>query len=301
MRKSLSYIILFLMINAGNINAQKIDVQGHRGARGVYPENSIPAFIYAIDQGVTTLELDVVISADGKVVVSHEPWMNPNICLAPDGSELKGDEKDYNLFRMTYEQIGRYDCGSKANKSFPEQKKVFTQKPLLSEVIATAERYMKGNTGYEFDYNIEIKSSESGDGIFHPGPEEFSDIVYSLIDQYLPWERVVIQSFDFRVLQYWNKTYPHVRLAALVENMRPVETNLGALGFVPAIYSPNYMLLNKKAVEELHERDIKVIPWTVNDTDKMQDLVKMGVDGIITDYPNRAREIGLTLKFDKKK
>jgi glycerophosphoryl diester phosphodiesterase len=286
---------------SGTVHAQKIDVQGHRGARGMYPENSIPAFIYAIDQVVTTLELDVVISADGKVVVSHEPWMNPTICLAADGSELTGDEKSYNLFKMTYEEISRFDCGSKENKSFPEQKKVFTQKPLLSDVIATVERYMKGNTGYEFDYNIEIKSSESGDGVFHPSLEEFSDIVYSLIDQYLPWERVVIQSFDFRVLQHWNKNYPEVRLAALIENVRSVETNLGALGFIPAIYSPYYMLLNKKVVDELHERNIKVIPWTVNDSDKMQELVKMGVDGLITDYPNRAKEIGLTLTFDKKK
>ena len=301
MQRSLSVLFLLIMILSGTADAQKIDIQGHRGARGMYPENSIPAFIYAIDQGVTTLELDVVISADGKVVVSHEPWMNHNICLTADGSELTGDEKSYNLFKMTYEEISRFDCGSKVNKSFPDQKKVFTQKPLLSEVIATAERYMKGNTGFEFDYNIEIKSSESGDGIFHPSPEEFSDIVYSLIDQYLPWERVVIQSFDFRVLQYWNKNYPEVRLAALIENPRSVETNLGALGFIPAIYSPYYLLLNKKVVDELHERNIKVIPWTVNDTAKMQELVKMGVDGLITDYPNRAKEIGLTLKFDKKK
>ena len=263
----------------------------------MYPENSIPGFIYAIDQGVTTLEMDVVISKDGKVVVSHEPWMNTDICVGPDGSELKGDDHDYNLYEMTYDEIRRYDCGSNGNSRFPEQKQISTNKPLLSEVITSAERYMKGNTGFEFEYNIEIKSNERGDGIYHPEPGEFSDIVYKVIDEYLPWERVVIQSFDFRVLQYWNKTYPDVRLAALVENVRSIETNLGALGFVPYIYSPNYMLLNKKVIEDLHERDIRVVPWTVNKTEKMLELKKWGVDGLITDYPNKAREIGLTLKF----
>jgi len=283
-----------------DLHAQLFDLQGHRGARGMYPENSIPAFIYAIDQGVTTLELDVVISSDGKVVVSHEPWMNPDICLAPDGSELGNEASErYNLYKMTYAEISRFDCGSKGNSRFSEQERVTTNKPLLGDVIATAERYMKGNTGFEFDYNIEIKSDERGDGVYHPSPEEFSELVYKVIDEYLPWERVVIQSFDFRVLQYWNRTYPDVRLAALVENVRSIETNLGALGFVPAIYSPNYMLLTKKAIDELHERGVKVIPWTVNDTDKMLELKRWGVDGLITDYPNRAKEIGLTLTFDK--
>ncbi|MEJ2005138.1 MAG: glycerophosphodiester phosphodiesterase family protein [Cyclobacteriaceae bacterium] len=299
MRYSLFLILICTFFLTAPLKAQLFDLQGHRGARGMYPENSIPAFIYAIDQGVTTLELDVVISADGKVVVSHEPWMNPEICLAPDGSELDKDGSAYNIYVMTYAEISRYDCGSMGNRRFPEQNRVTTNKPLLSDMISTVERYMKGNTGYEFDYNIEIKSSESGDGVFHPAPAEFSELVHDVIDQYLPWDRVVIQSFDFRVLQYWNKTYPDVRLAALVENVRSIETNLGSLGFTPHIYSPNYMLLNKKKIEELHERGIKVIPWTVNDTDKMIELKKWGVDGLITDYPNKAREVGLTLQFDK--
>ena len=200
---------------------------------------------------------------------------------------------------MTYEEISRFDCGSQGNSRFPEQQKMVTRKPLLSDVIATAERYMKGNTGFEFDYNIEIKSTEDGDGIYHPSPEEFSDIVYNLIDQYLPWERVVIQSFDFRVLQYFHRQYPDVRLAALIENTRSIETNLGALGFIPEIYSPYFMLLSKKAVDELHERGLRVIPWTVNDKDKMLELQKWGVDGLITDYPNRAAEAGLTVKLKK--
>ncbi len=292
----LIFLSLFLF---GQVQAQKTDVQGHRGARGMMPENSIPAFIYAIDQGVTTLELDVVISADGEVVVSHEPWFNPEICTGPQGKSLeKTDRDELNIYKLTYEEIRTFDCGSLENNRFPEQKKMTVSKPLLRDVIKEAERYTRSKTRYAVNYNIELKSNEDGDGIYHPEPAEFARIVHDLIDDYLPWERVTIQSFDFRMLQYWNKTYPDVQLAVLIENMRSVDTNLGALGFLPRIYSPHYKLINEKTVKELHEKGIKVIPWTVNDEKEMKQLVDWGVDGLITDYPNRASEIGLTRKIN---
>jgi glycerophosphoryl diester phosphodiesterase len=280
--------------------AQKIDIQGHRGARGMMPENSIPAFIYALEQGVTTLELDVVITKDRQVLVSHEPYFNPEICLGPDGKSLKNlDKEALNIYQLTYEEIQRYDCGSLANDRFPEQQKLYVNKPLLSDVIRQVERYTKSHSGFEVAYNIELKSSPEGDGSFHPSPEEFSKLVYQTIDDYLPWDRVIIQSFDFRILQYWNKNYPDVTLAALVENIRSIDTNLGALGFVPDIYSPAFELLSEKNVKELHDKKIRVIPWTVNNEKDMERLVAWGVDGIITDYPNKANALGLTRKKQK--
>ncbi len=299
MQKPYLFLLIFFFTPM-MVHSQKTDIQGHRGARGMMPENSIPAFIYAIDQGVTTLELDVVISKDGQVVVSHEPWINEDIWVGPDGKSLNNKSKEeLNIYSLTYEEIKGYDCGSAGNKRFPDQQKMYVNKPLLRDVIKQAERYTRSETGYEIRYNIELKSGEEGDNIFHPAPAEFSDIIHALIDDYLPWERVTIQSFDFRILQYWNNTYPDVQLAALVENMRSVETNLGALGFLPRIYSPNYKLISEKAVKELHEKGIQVIPWTVNEKEDMEMLVKWGVDGIITDYPNRAKELGLTRNLDK--
>ena len=277
-----------------HLDAQQVDIQGHRGARGVMPENTIPAFLYALDQGVTTLELDLAITADKMVVVSHEPWISSEICLSKEGEPLK-EGKSLNIFKMTYDQVKSYDCGSKDHPRFPGQEKVNVHKPLLSDVIKSAERHIKSYTRYEVDYNIEIKSQPAGDNVYHPSPEEFSDLVYELIGQYLPWERVVIQSFDFRVLKYWNKKYPSVRLAALVENMKSIDTNLANLGFKPAIYSPYYKLLSQKKVANLQKRGIKVIPWTVNDTTQMKKLVDWKIDGIITDYPNLAKELGLTV------
>ncbi|MEM7107954.1 MAG: glycerophosphodiester phosphodiesterase [Bacteroidota bacterium] len=277
--------------------SQKTDIQGHRGARGMLPENTIPAFIYALDQGVTTLELDLAVTKDQQVVVSHEPWISAEICLDENKNELP-EGRDLNIYAMTYVEVRSYDCGSKVHKRFPTQEKVATYKPLLSDVIKSSERHIKSYTRYEVDYNIEIKSHPQSDGKYHPTPKEFSDLVYKLIDQYLPMERIVIQSFDFRVLKYWHKQYPNVRLAALVENQKSIDTNLANLGFKPDIYSPDYKLLSKAKVANLKSRGIKVIPWTVNDTTSMQQLMDWKVDGLITDYPNRAKALGLTLDFE---
>lgn len=276
----------------------KFDIQGHRGARGLKPENTIPAFLTALDSGVTTLELDVVITKDKEVIASHEPWMSAAICSDPSGKPVyEKEEKKYNIYKMSYAQVKQFDCGSRGNARFPEQEKMAVSKPLLSEIIIAAENHIKNFTRYEVDYNIEIKSEKELDGKFQPAPEEFSDLVYNLIDQYLPLERMVIQSFDFRVLKYWHEKYPHVRLAALVENLNTIDENMRDLGFTPSIYSPDYRLLSKSEVHHCHELNMRVIPWTVNDPAEMLALKGMGVDGFITDYPDRAAKFKRTLSI----
>jgi glycerophosphoryl diester phosphodiesterase len=287
-------LIILSLISANMLKAQNtIDIQGHRGARGKMPENSIPAFIYALDQGVTTLELDVVITKDGQVVVSHEPFLSHEICYDSLNVEiLESKEKTFNIYQMSYDQVSKCDCGSKGNPRFAEQTKIKTSKPLLSDVISEVEKHIKGTTHYEVQYNIEIKSDESGDDIFHPTPEVFSELVNVVITEYLPWRRIIIQSFDFRTLKYWHLKYPKVKLAALVENQKSIKSNLSNLGFNPNIYSPDYKLLTKNKVGELHNLGIQVVPWTVNDKSDMKKLVSWKVDGLITDFPDRAVELG---------
>ncbi|MBI1767813.1 MAG: glycerophosphodiester phosphodiesterase [Bacteroidetes bacterium] len=299
--------------SSAQIFTPKFDVQGHRGARGLMPENTIPAFLMALDSGVTTIELDLAVTKDKRVIVSHEAWMNSDFCLDPNGKEIRGrEEKKFNIYRMTYYQVKQWDCGSKGNAKFSEQKKVKAFKPLLSDAIVAVENHIKNFTRYEVDYNIEIKCSEGGDGIFHPKPEEFSDLAYRLIDQYLPWDRVIIQSFDTRVLKYWHQKYPNVRLALLIDNLKDASENLSELGFFPDVYSPEFHLLDKNEVNHLHAltptrilklgkkiQRMRIIPWTVNDESDMKDFIEMGVDGIITDYPDRARKLKLTLNGKK--
>ncbi len=287
---------------SAQIYLPKFDVQGHRGCRGLKPENSLPAFLTALDSGVTTLEMDVTITKDNQIIVSHEPWMSAVICLPPTGKAITiKEEKKFNIFQMTYEEVKQWDCGSRGNERFPEQTKINIYKPLLSEVIVAVEKHIKNFSKYEVDYNIEIKTTPEGDGKFHPKPDEFSDRVYDLLDQFLPMERVIIQSFDFRVLKYWHTKYPDIRLAALVENTKTVDENINELGFYPSIYSPDYKLLSKEVVKYCRELKMRVIPWTVNDPTEMKVLKGMGVNGFITDYPDRAAKLKMTLNLTNKK
>ena len=297
------FIATFLLLFAISMStlSQKLpsfDVQGHRGARGLMPENSIPAFLMALDSGVTTVEMDLAITKDGQIVVSHEPWMSADYCLDPGGNAIdKKNEKSFNIYEMTYEEVRQFDCGSAGNAKFPEQQKMKVHKPLLSEAIVAIENHIKNYTQFEVDYNIELKSEPSGDGIYHPVPSEFSDMVYDVIDQYLPLERVIIQSFDFRVLQYWHEKYPDIKLLALVDDLKSTERHLNELGFDPDMYSLPYRLMSKSKVDFLHQRNIKVIPHEVDKISEMLAVKGMGVDGFITDYPNRAKQFTHTLNI----
>ena len=297
-------LLLAVIVLCSELTAQtyipKFDIQGHRGARGLRPENTIPAFLLALDSGVTTIELDLAVTKDGQLVVSHEPWMSPAICTDPSGKSDDKNERKHNIYQMTYAQVKLWDCGSKGNGNFSQQEKMAASKPLLSDVIVAVENHIKSFSRYEVDYNIEIKSLPEGENKFHPKPAVFSEMVFKLVDQYLPLDRVVIQSFDFRVLKYWHEKYPAVRLSALVENKDTIDENLAELGFTPSVYSPDYNLVTREMVTELHSKKMRVIPWTVNEPGDMLSLKGMNVDGFITDYPDRAAKFKRTLNLQSK-
>ena len=291
--KHIFFQIISLLMIMTSTNAQTFDYEGHRGCRGLMPENTIPAFKKALDLGVTTLELDVCISKDHQVVVSHEPYMNMLFCTKPDGTPVtKADEKMLNLYTMTYEEIKQYDSGIRGNILFPEQQKMATHKPLLRELIEACEAYIKEKKIKPVKYNIEIKSEEKEYGISQPKTvEEFSDLVYQEIIKQLKPERIILQSFDFNVLKNWHlqmnaKKYKQVILSALVEN-EMVDPTLAKLGFNPDIFSPYYKNLIKRRVDMCHEKGIKVVPWTVNTIEDMKAMKAIGVDGLISDYPDR--------------
>ena len=264
------------------------DLQGHRGARGLAPENSLPAFKKALSLGVNTLELDVVISKDEQVVVSHEPWMNHQICLTPEGESVSAEnEKELNLYQMDYQKIKKYDCGSKEYSNYPDQENQTTYKPKLSEVIQLVQSFNE-QQNKAVHLNIEIKSMPEGDHIYHPAPKKFVELVIDVLDtSKFPQKDYNLQSFDFRILKAIHQGYPDIRLAALVYQS-DLETSLNKLGFKPDIHSPYYPLVNRELIKNAHQKNIKVIPWTVNSKTDMLNLLKLGVDGIITDYPGMA-------------
>lgn len=268
------------------VMCQQVDFQAHRGGRGLMPENTIAAMKHAIDlRTVHTLEMDVVISKDGKVVVSHDPYFNPAITTTPAGSYLDAKEApSVRLYNMTYDSIRRYDVGLKIHPDFPRQQKIPAVKPLLSDLIDTVEAYAAGR---KMLYNIEIKSKEKTDGINHPGVDEFVSAVISVLQKKGVLDRVTIQSFDPRPLMLLHQRYPNLKTSFLVDkDAGNAADQLSKLGFTPAVYSPAFATVTKEMVDLCHSRKIQVVVWTVNSLDEMKKMVAMGVDGIISDYPD---------------
>ncbi len=281
MRGLLCVLLCINLISMG----QSPVIQGHRGCRGLYPENSLPAFQHALDMGVTVLEMDVCLSADGQVYVSHEPYLNPLYASFPDGKPVT--DASINLYQKTYAEIKSFDVGSRGNKLFPEQARVSTYKPLLSEVLALGEAFAR-KSGRPVYYNIEIKSEPAEYGKSQPATvKEFADRVWSVISAHISPSSLILQSFDFAVLHYWKTAIHQGRISALVEKETP-EQMLASLGFVPDIFSPSHKYLTKAQIDFCHARGMQVIPWTINTTAEMQQFSDWQVDGIITDYPNRA-------------
>jgi len=273
-----------------------IDLQGHRGARGLLPENSIPAFLHALDLGVTTLEMDVTINAQGHVVVSHEPWMSAKICSHSDGREVtEEEEQTLRIYAMTDDQVASFDCGSRGHPDHPEQQAMPVVKPLLSDVFsAVASRAESTDRNARFGqvlYNIEIKSMPEGDRIFHPEVMEFANALYRVVEQHVLVEQTTVQSFDPRALEAMHEIDPQIAISLLVENRDGLQQNLARISFLPQIYSPDYQLLDQAQIDAAHTQGILVIPWTVNDEITIRELVKMGVDGLITDYPDLGAEV----------
>ena len=271
----------------------KFDQQGHRGCTGLMPENTIPAFLKAIDLGVTTLEMDVVISKDNKVVVSHDPYFDYLITTKPGGNYFTNEEgKAMKLYQMNYNEIKKYDVGLKPHPDFPQQQNIPAIKPLLTTVVDSVIYHMRTMRRPPVWYNIEIKSDSGGDGIDHPAPAEFVELVMNAIKESGIERWTIIQSFDLRPLQYIHEHYPEMKIAILIDdiNTKSFKKNIRALGFTPVTYSPEYRLVSSKLIKECHDAGVLIIPWTVNSKKEIDSLKSLGVDGIITDYPNLFNE-----------
>ncbi|RXJ45746.1 glycerophosphodiester phosphodiesterase family protein [Gelidibacter gilvus] len=266
----------------------KTEVQGHRGDRGNLPENTIEGFLSALHKGVDVIELDVVITKDHKVVVSHEPNMSSLYMSKPSGDPiLKSEENSYNLYQMTYDSIKYFDSGSRENINFPDQQKLKTFKPLLSDVFSTIENEIKEKRLPLVKYNIELKSDKKDYGIYQPHPEDFVSLVMQVVHDSQLENQINIQSFDPVLLNIVHKWHPLIEIAYLVSNAG-IQKNLRLLNFKPQIYSPNFKLLKtQKIVDSIKSLHMKVIPWTVNNEEDIEQMVRLHVDGIITDYPER--------------
>jgi len=265
------------------------DTQAHRGGRGLMPENTIPAMLNALGFGVITLEMDVVITKDKKVVLSHEPFFNHEIATKPNGSLVtEAEEKSLNIFQMNYDEVKKFDVGLRPHPRFKQQEKLAAVKPLLSDVFEAVKNQMiNSKRPYPF-FNIETKCQPATDNLYHPEPAEFVDLLMKIIKEKGMEKYVLIQSFDFRTLQYLHKNYPSIATAMLIEDAdkSTFDDQLKKIGFTANVYSPHYLLVNEELIKKCHQNKMRIIPWTVNEKKEMERLKALGVDGIISDYPN---------------
>lgn len=290
-----------------------LDLQGHRGARGLAPENTLPAFARALAVGVTTLELDCAITRDGVVVVSHDPALNPEITRGPDGDWLA--RGDFAINSLAYAELQRYDVGrirpgTGYAQRFPDQQPVDgTRIPRLADVFALTRK--SGNRSVRF--NIETKISPR-----HPdqtaAPDAFARALIAVLRKEGMAQRAAIQSFDWRTLAVVQKEAPEIPTVYLTAQQNFLDNIMAEQGASPwtaplhvsqfggsvpqmvkaaggAVWSPFYREVSPGNLREARELGLKVVVWTVNDEADMRRMIELGVDGIISDYPDRLRKI----------
>lgn len=275
-------------VKMNEVKFPSFSAEAHRGGRGLVPENTILAMEDAMSYpAVTTLEMDTHITKDGKVVVTHDDYLSPGFMLTPEGQEIPtSDAKKYNVFKMNYEELRKFDIGTKPHKDFPQQRKVKTYIPLLADLIDTVQAEIKTKGKKQYFYNIETKCSAKGDGVTNPTPDVFVKLLMEVIKAKKIENYVVIQSFDKRTIQILKKEYPNIRTSFLVSNKKSYEENMADLGFKPFILSPAYNMVDANLIKKAHADGVKVIPWTANTPEEVARLKSLGVDGLITDYTN---------------
>lgn len=275
-------------------NSKSMDLQGHRGARGMRPENTLPAFEYCVDQRMTTIELDTNVTHDKQLIIHHDTILNSDICLDEHGVPVE----PLNIRSLSVGELQKLDCGSLQNEKFPQQVTIKNTRLMTLDAFFDRFRHtrIKGQSHRSIQFNIEIKFGED------PSQSEIleaADIMVKAIEKAKMVDRTTIQSFAIKVLPEIKKRNNLIKTSALFSPTRFQGLKM-ILGFnanredivektieIKAdVISPYYLYINKEFVDICHKHNIKVIPWTVNEEEIMKELFDSGVDGMISDYPS---------------
>jgi len=264
-----------------NSFGQEMKIYGHRGCRGLLPENTLSSFNKAIELGVDGIEWDVVVNKENKLYISHEPYIDTSYCQLINGEKIKNKSKSsLNIYKMNKEEIEKYDCGSIYQKKFPKQKLYEAQKPTVKEAFAELK---EKNPIILF----EIKSSLEDYGKYQPYPEEYCNIIKKEVENYKYLDNIIFMSFDDQIINKLHDIMPSQRLVYLIYKPQlDTKSYLKKLDFKPFALGMYYPLISRKTIKRLHNKKINVFAWTVNDLKKGNELEKIGLDGLITDYPN---------------
>ncbi len=255
-------------------HSKGLKIHGHRGCRGLRPENTLPAFRHALELGVDVLELDLGVTADNRLLVSHDPHLTPELCRHWDGRPL---EREVAIHSLTLAEAQRFDCGALKNPRFPKQVPVpHTPPPTLEQVFELA----KGHPRVEFNVETKIFADRPE---LTPSPAEFARMVVEAVQRYGMEKRVIVQSFDPRTLREVRKLAPGIRLSVLSSDGKDYIALAQEIG--AEVVSPEHSRLTEAEVKRAHAARLQVVPWTANDEASWKRLLDMGVDAIITDDP----------------
>lgn len=285
-------VICFAQFTQCSPRQSGIDLQAHRGGAGLMPENTFTSMKNALDLGVNTLEMDLQISADGKVVVSHDNYFHYRCSIRPDGSPVeKGEPREY-LYTMPYDSIAKYEVGLKTWEQWPQKALVSEHVPLVSDLIDFTEKYAREKHLGLPGYNIEIKSSRGeGEGTLWPEYKYFCDTCIPLLLSKKLGKRLIVQTFDVRSMEYIREKWPGVTLSFLTKRDPDVGEILSRVSFSPEWWSPHFSVVTPENVALCHSRGIKVVPWTVDEPEDIRRMAECGVDAIISNYPDRLVEL----------
>lgn len=244
--------------------------------------------INAIKLGTNTLELDLQITKDSQVVVSHDSYLNAMKALTSTGKNISPREQDSLYFyHLNYDSISKFDVGSLSNPLYPRRVNIPCVVPTLTNLIDCVEAFVFSSGGKPVNYNIEIKSAPEKDGLTTPDYRMFCDLSLRVLKTKKLGNRLTIQSFDTRALNYIRKHHPEVKLSYLVDDeTTSLKGLLRRLDFVPDIISPMFSIVDELFVQEAHSYNMKVIPWTVDTKEETLRLKRLGVDEIITNQPD---------------
>ena len=266
------------------ISQDRVEIFGHRGCRGILPENTILGFNKALELGADGIEWDVIVNKDNQLIISHEPYPDASYCLDSSGNEItKKTEKEVNFHELSTAEIQSFDCGSKGNSKFPDQEKIKSIKPTVQD--AFREINLSSKT-----ILFEIKSETKDYGISQPYPKEYAEIIVKEISSFASKEQIIFMSFDAEILNELHQSLPNFRFVYLTYlPLKSINSFVDEVKFKPYALGMYHHTIKKRDVKKANENGIKIFAWTVNEVKQYEKLVRYGVSGIITDYPNKIK------------
>jgi glycerophosphoryl diester phosphodiesterase len=284
MQSRFTGLVFLILLSSFQISimAQDYKIFGHRGCRGVLPENTIIGFQKALEAGADGIEWDIVVNKDNQLVISHEPYMDATYCLDSNGQEFnKSEQNNFNIFNMNQKEVESFDCGYKVNPKFPDQKLAHAVKPLLQDAFLQLDLS-------ETTVLFEVKSDEKDYGVFQPQPDAFAKLIFEEVKNFKYKDNLIYMCFDPNLLNELHKLMPDAKYVYLTyKPFKGIENHINDIDFTPYALGMYFRTIRKKGVKKAKELGVKTFAWTVNKTNDYDRMVRYNVAGIITDFPEK--------------